>query len=56
MVLTMKSLQEYIPKRKDVVSVSVPDTGDIEKITCTGFHQVLFVETVLQLTVQGERK
>ena len=32
MVLTMKSLQEYVPKRKDVVSLSVPDTGDIEKI------------------------
>ena len=32
MVLTMKSLQEYVPKRKDVVSLPVPDIGDIEKI------------------------
>ena len=32
MVLKMKSLKEYVPKRKDIVSVPVPDTGDIEKI------------------------
>ena len=42
MVLTMKSLQKYVLKRKDVVSVPVPDTGDIENIDMCGFHQVLF--------------
>ena len=42
MVLTMKSLQKYVLKRKDVVSVPVPDTGNIENIDMCGFHQVLF--------------